>query len=184
VNIVSRKLGGILIVAGTAIGGGVIALPIMIAKLGILLGVALMLTIWMVAYYTAIVNVELNLQAGKGMPLGQLGALFSGKIASLIGIGSLKLLMFSLMSVYVYGLASLFRDAFNWGEEYFPVAALCVALCIILVLFSPIHLLDYFNRVLFIGALVVAGFLIMALSRSINVKHIPFLVGRYGEWST
>jgi amino acid permease len=34
-NILSRQLGAILIVAGTAIGGGMIALPIMVAKLGI-----------------------------------------------------------------------------------------------------------------------------------------------------
>jgi tyrosine-specific transport protein len=184
VGIVSRQLGGILIVAGTAIGGGIIALPIMVAKLGILLGILLMLAIWIVAYHTAIVNVELNLQAGKGLPIGQLGALFSGKIASLVGIGSLKLLMFSLMSVYIYGLTSLFQEAFNWDKEYFAAAVAFVSLCMALVLFLPIRFLDYINRILFVGALIVAGILITALSCSIDVGHVPFLVGKYGELST
>jgi tyrosine-specific transport protein len=177
-------LGAILIVAGTAIGGGMIALPIMIAKLGIVLGIVLMFAIWVVAYYTAIVNIELNLQAGKGLPIGQLGALFSGKIASLVGVGCLKLLMFSLMSVYIYGLTSLFREVFNLDREYFPVVALLVSLGTALILFFPIRFLDYVNRVLFVGALIVAGVLILVLACSINGNHIPFLVGKYQEFSS
>jgi tyrosine-specific transport protein len=181
-NIVSKQLGAIFIVAGTAIGGGVIALPIMIAKLGILWGVVLMLGIWVVAYYTAIVNVELNLQAGKGLPIGQLGALFSGKIASLVGVGSLKLLMFSLMSVYIYGLTSLFREVFHLDQKYFAALALLVSLCTALTLLLSMRFLDYVNRILFVGALVVAGVLILGLSRLINGERIPFLVGDYGEF--
>jgi tyrosine-specific transport protein len=184
VNIISKQLGAIFIVAGTAIGGGIIALPVMIAKLGILLGIVLMFVIWVVVYYTAIVNVELNLQAGKGLPLGQLGALFSGKVASLIGIGTLKLLMFSLMSVYIYGLASLFREGFNWDKEYFSVIAGGVSLCVMLALLCPIHFLDYLNRVLFVGALIVAGILTLALSCGINGQRVPFLVGKYKEFSS
>jgi tyrosine-specific transport protein len=81
-NVTNKQLGPIFVVAGTAIGGGMIALPMMIAKLGIVLGTVLMLSISVVAYSTAIVNIELMLRAAKGLPIGQLGALFSGKIAS------------------------------------------------------------------------------------------------------
>ncbi|MDR1590476.1 MAG: hypothetical protein LBR92_00545 [Puniceicoccales bacterium] len=183
-NIVNKQLGAILIVAGTAIGGGMIALPIMIAKLGILWGVALMLAIWGVVYYTALVNIELNLQAEKGLPIGQLGALFSGKIASLLGIGCLKLLMFSLMSVYIYGLTSLFLEVLRWGREFFPAVALVISLCAALVLLLPIHFLDYANRILFVGALIVAGVLTLILAGSIGGKRVPFLVGTYDEFAS
>ncbi|MDR0418302.1 MAG: hypothetical protein LBH08_02615 [Puniceicoccales bacterium] len=183
-NIKNKQLGAIFIVAGTAIGGGMIALPIMIAKLGIVLGTVLMLFIWVVAYYTAIINIELILRAGKGLSIGQLGALFSGKIASLIGVGSLKLLMFSLMSVYIYGLTSLCQEILNLNKEYFAVVALFVSLCTALVLFLPIRFLDYVNRILFMGALVFIGILILTLVSSINGKRIPFFVGKYGEFSS
>jgi tyrosine-specific transport protein len=122
------------------------------------------------------------LQAGKGLPIGQLGALFSGKIASLLGMGCLKLLMFSLMSVYIYGLTALFLEVFNWGKELFPVIALIVSLCAALALLLPIHFLDYANRILFVGALIVAGILTLALACSIDGKHIPLLVGTCDEF--
>ncbi|MDR3317609.1 MAG: hypothetical protein LBS71_02270 [Puniceicoccales bacterium] len=180
----NKQLGAILMVAGTAIGGGVIALPIMMAKLGIVWGTISMIFIWLVVYYTALVNIELNLHAKEGLTLGQLGALFSGKIASFLGVGSLKILMFSLMSVYIYGLTSLVKGAFGLEYAYFPAIAIPVSLCLFLILLSPIHYLDYFNRVLFIGILAIAGVLLLVLSCSINVSNMPLLVGKYSEFSS
>jgi tyrosine-specific transport protein len=78
----NKQTGSILLVAGTCIGSGMIALPLVLAKLGIIPSAVLMLLTWLLMYYTSLVNLELNLQAGKGMSLGALGRHFSGPIAA------------------------------------------------------------------------------------------------------
>lgn len=69
----------ISLVAGTCIGAGMIALPITLAKVGLVPSVVAMLCLWLVIYYTALVSVELNLQAGRGLALGALCKFFGGK---------------------------------------------------------------------------------------------------------
>jgi amino acid permease len=79
VNLISKQFGAIFIVAGTAIGGDIIALLVTIARLGILLGIVLRLIIWVVVDYTAIVNIGSNSQAGKGLHLVDLVHYFREK---------------------------------------------------------------------------------------------------------
>src|SRR5690349_16362740 len=104
-----KKIGAILLIAGTCIGSGMIALPIVLAKLGLVPSILLMLAIWFIMYYTSLINLELNLQANGGMTLGELGRRFSGRTAQLIGTLSLKLLSYSLLAVYIYGGSSILK---------------------------------------------------------------------------
>ncbi len=83
-------IGSILLISGTCIGSGMIALPMVLAKLGIIPSIILMF----IMYYTSLINLELNLQAGKGLTLGMLGKYFSGHTAQIIGTVSLKLLSY------------------------------------------------------------------------------------------
>src|ERR1700722_3551919 len=110
-----KNIGSILLVAGTCIGSGMIALPMVLAKLGLICSILLMLLIWFIMYYTSLINLELNLQAGRGLSLGALGRLFSGRTAELIGIISLKLLSYSLLAVFLYGGSSILQKL--WASK-------------------------------------------------------------------
>jgi hypothetical protein len=77
-----KQSGAIFIGAETAINDGIIALRIMIAKFGSVLGVVLMCAIWVVVYHTATLEIEFNSRAEKSLPLSKLSALFSGKVVS------------------------------------------------------------------------------------------------------
>ncbi|MGL5626830.1 MAG: aromatic amino acid transport family protein [Candidatus Rhabdochlamydia sp.] len=68
-----KKMGAILLIAGTCIGSGMIALPLVLAKIGLVPSILIMLLIWFIMHYTSLVNLELNLQANQGLPLGKLG---------------------------------------------------------------------------------------------------------------
>ncbi|AFD19820.1 putative amino acid permease [Rickettsia slovaca str. D-CWPP] len=60
-----------MLISGTCIGSGMIALPMVLAKLGYnTSSIILMFVIWFIIYYTSLINLELNLQAGKGLTLG------------------------------------------------------------------------------------------------------------------
>ena len=67
-----QTIGGILLVAGTCIGSGMIALPIVLAQIGIIYSVLQMVIVSLFMYYTSLISLELNLQAGAGKTLGRI----------------------------------------------------------------------------------------------------------------
>lgn len=173
-----RQAGAVLLVAGTCIGSGMIALPLVLAKLGLVSSIALMLLTWLLVYYTSLINLELNLQAGRGLPLGDLGKLFSGRGAEWIGKVSLKLLSYALLAVYIYGGSSIVREylAQRYSMHYsMETLATFFALLASLALSLPIRFIDYCNRMFFIGLLAVASVLIAGLAITIDWSHLPLL---------
>jgi tyrosine-specific transport protein len=179
-----KKIGAILLIAGTCIGSGMIALPMVLSKLGIIPSILLMLFIWFIMYYTSLINLELNLQAGQGLSLGALGRRYSGHPAELVGIISLKLLSYSLLAVFIYGGASITQEliASHMNAEYsFDTIALCYALIVVAMLLLPIRWIDYFNRFLFIGLLVVVGILVAGLVITINWSNLPLFSKQYTD---
>lgn len=181
-----KQIGAILLVAGTCIGSGMIALPMVLAKLGLIPSIILMMTIWFIMYYTSLINLELNLQAGHGLSLGALGRYFSGRTAELIGTISLKLLSYSLLAVFIYGGSSTLRELMisKMGVEYsFHAIATCYAVVSIGLLLLPIKLIDYFNRFLFVGLLVVIAILLAGLAITINWSELPLFSKDYSNLS-
>lgn len=177
-----KQIGAVLLVAGTCIGSGMIALPMVLAKLGLIPNILLMVTIWFIMYYTSLINLELNLQAGQGFSLGALGRCFSGRIAELIGTSSLKLLSYSLLAVFIYGGSSILQEliASKMAVEYsFGNIATCYALIAIALLLLPIKLIDYFNRFLFVDLIAVVAILIAGLAITINWSELPLFSEQY-----
>jgi tyrosine-specific transport protein len=186
ITIMNKKIGAIMLIAGTCIGSGMIALPILLAKLGIIPSILLMLSMWLIVYYTSLVNVELNLQAGTGLSLGALGLQFSGKIADFIGTGSFKLLSYALLSVYIYGGTSVLQkmlEANSYQEYTFNYLASLYAITAIALLLLPIKFLDYVNRFLFIGLLAVVLVMIIGLLSTIHWDHLPLFADNYTDLS-
>lgn len=186
-----KQIGAVLLVAGTCIGSGMIALPMVLAKIGLFPSLLLMVTIWFIMYYTSLINLELNLQAGKGLPLGALGKYFSGGIAEFIGTISLKLLTYSLLAVFIYGGSSILQELISskMGVEltFFSIAT-CYALISIALLLLPIKLIDYVNRMLFMGLLAIVAVLIAGLVTTINWSELPLFSEKYDgdplAWAT
>jgi len=166
----NNKWGAVLLVAGTCIGSGMIALPMVLAKLGLVYSLALMLVVWGVMYFTSLVNLELNLQAGHGLSLGALGRLYSGKGAELMGTVCLKLLSYSLLAVFIYGCASIVQKLVGGG---FDSIAVSVAGATVGILLLPMRWIDYFNRLLFFALLVIVAILIGGLLWMAHGSHLP-----------
>tara|TARA_R110000868_G_C10969234_1_gene769499 strand:- start:8248 stop:9477 length:1230 start_codon:yes stop_codon:yes gene_type:complete len=167
-----KTIGAAFLVAGTCIGSGMMALPLVLGKIGILPSFFLMLITWLLMYYTALFSIELNLQAGRGLSLGSLGRIFSGFTAEVIGVVSLKLLSYALLAVYISGLASVFDKLFDMGLSIQTLITL-IALGIFLVLCLPLKILDIFNRFLFITLLVIFLILIASLFLNIDKSSLP-----------
>lgn len=179
-----KKMGAILLIAGTCIGSGMIALPLVLAKIGLVPSILIMLLIWFIMHYTSLVNLELNLQANQGLPLGKLGRLFSGKTAEFIGTISLKLLSYSLLAVFIYGGSSIVQELMAskmTTNHSFESIASYYALLAMGLLLLPIKLIDYFNRLLFMGLLAVVAILLVGLVMSIKWSNLPLFAKQYND---
>jgi tyrosine-specific transport protein len=179
------QLGGIFIVAGTCIGGGVIALPLMLASVGLVFTVLVMAAMWATMHYSALINLELNLQAGRGMDIGNLGKHFSGPGAAWFGRMVLLLLMYALMAAYFYGLSSLLAEIFHLPPQSRWLVTMTIAAVFCALMVLPVRGLDSVNKPLFIGMLVIAAFLLIGLSRHIFWDRsllLPPLAAKPSHW--
>ncbi|MBR9729196.1 aromatic amino acid transport family protein [Shewanella intestini] len=102
-----KVLGSITIVAGTAIGGGMLALPLATAALGMVPAIILLVAIWGASAYTSLLMLEINLRAGIGDNVHSITGKTLGKAGQFIQGASLLSLLFALTMVYLMGGSSL-----------------------------------------------------------------------------
>ncbi|MDP3532050.1 MAG: aromatic amino acid transport family protein [Alphaproteobacteria bacterium] len=171
-----RQLGSIFIVAGTAIGAGMLALPLVLANFGIIYTILLMLATWGLMYYLSLVNLELNLDAGKGLTISQLGRKFSGPVAETIGFLSLKILTYALLAAYIDGGASVIQKIllsfFNIEIALTPIIIAFTTFLVLLFIFAT-KWVDYTNRIMFFGLIVSFIILLIALLGIIDFNNLP-----------
>ncbi len=166
------------LVAGTSIGAGLIALPMALCTLGILPTIALILVVWFLMYISGILSIELNLRAGRGLPLGKLAQLFSGPIASGIGVVSFILLIYALLCAYLYGGASIFQSFcsahFGWTLDA-QVISFVYACLLGLLFMTSVGFVLKINRYLFIILLVFFMLIVCGLLYKVEFSHLPLL---------
>jgi len=175
-----KTISGILFVAGTCIGSGMIALPMELAKIGLIPSIIVMLCIWAVIYHTAIINIELNLQAGKGLALGNLCKFFSGRKAAIVGALSLKILSYILLAAFIDGGSSTIRELIPANKIDIKF---CYVMIIILILSLPPNLIQKINNTLFIGLISIIGILVFCLMLTVNWTHIPLFGDSWNDAS-
>lgn len=171
-----------MMVAGTCIGSGMIALPLVLVKLGLIPSLVLMLFTWILMYYTSLVSLELNLQVGRGLSLGALGRYFSGRVAELIGMISLKALSYALLAAYIYGGSSVLQKLLGSSVSMLGIET-GYALVAMVLLLAPIKLVDHINRILFIGLLTVVAVLVIGLISMITYSNLPLVTASYRDFS-
>ncbi|GIU06790.1 MULTISPECIES: amino acid permease [unclassified Shewanella] len=106
----SKILGSVAIVAGTAIGGGMLALPLATASLGTIPALLLLIVIWGISIYTSLLMLEINLRVGVGLNLHSITGKTLGRVGQLIQGGSFLSLLFALTMVYLMGGSSLLES--------------------------------------------------------------------------
>lgn len=102
-------LGSIAIVAGTAIGAGMLALPLATAALGIIPAIILLVVIWGVSAYTSLLMLEINLRSGVGDNVHAITGKLLGRKGQIIQCASFLSLLFALTAAYLTGGASLLQ---------------------------------------------------------------------------
>lgn len=103
----SKMLGSIAIVAGTAIGAGMLALPLATAALGMVPAILLMVVIWGLSAYTSLLMLEINLRSGVGDNVHAITGKLLGKKGQIVQGASFLSLLVALTAAYLTGGSSL-----------------------------------------------------------------------------
>ncbi len=174
-------VGAILLVSGTTIGAGMLALPVTTGLAGFLPSLAIMTAIWLFMMLTAFYFLEINLRMKGESNLISMMRKTLGRPGEVIAWISYLLLLYSLTSAYLLGCSQILSDvcqqlfSFQIPERSWPIA--------IFIFFGTFVYLgtgitDFLNRLMMIG--LVAAYLILIFIGSSYIK--PTLLSHVG-WS-
>ncbi|NUW67132.1 amino acid permease [Vibrio coralliilyticus] len=103
----TKLLGSSLIISGTALGAGMLAIPMVLAQFGLWYGTLLMIFICFGTTYAALLLLEATLKAGGGLGLNSIARQTLGKVGQLVTNLLLYALLICLLMAYILGAADL-----------------------------------------------------------------------------
>ncbi len=153
-------IGGILLVAGTTIGVGMLGLPVMTGFMGFWPSMLLFSICWVFMLFTGFLFIEINAAVGGRANLITMAEKTLGFWGKAVAWVFYLLLLYSLIAAYISGSAPLFR-------QIFPGIPMGLAKFALPLLFGGFIYLgtkgvDWINRVL-MGGLVLAYLILIAL---------------------
>jgi len=146
----NKTIGGILLVAGTTIGGGMLSLPITTAKSGFLYSSLLFITCWALMTFTAFLTLEVNLCFPRNSHMVSMAKHTLGKPGEFISWTAYLLLLYAIVSAYIAGGQDVFQGLLQSLGIQAP-AALCGIAFVLLfgsVVTQGVRKVDLLNRVL------------------------------------
>lgn len=168
----NKTVGSTLLVSGTMIGAGMLAMPLTSAGIGFGFTIALLLGLWLLLTFTALLFVELYQTAESDAGIGTLAEQYFGKFGRVVATAVLIIFLYALIAAYVSGGGSLLMDLLPEIGDENTVSKLSVLLFTVIfgsVIVIGTHTVDKINRVLFFVML--AAF---ALVLSLMLPEIKF----------
>ncbi len=104
----NKTLGSTLIVAGTTIGGGMLAMPLTSAGMGFGATVVLLITLWVLLVYAGLLFAELYQTVQSDAGIGTLAEKYYGTFGRVLSTAVLLVFLYALVSAYVAGGGAIF----------------------------------------------------------------------------
>lgn len=166
----SKMLGCTFMVAGTTLGAGMLALPMVTATAGFTTSVIGLFILWALMCYTALLTMEVNLHFPTGASFGTMAGELLGRTGKLVAFMAMFLLFYALTAAYISGGASLLTSLLHHYAS-FKTNLWAPALVFTLVLGGLVYwktkAVDYVNRLLFTIKIIA-----LALSMSALLAHV------------
>lgn len=105
--------GGTLLVAGTTIGGGMLALPVLTSPGGFIPSILIYLLCWLFMTATGLLFLELSLQMEEGANIVTMAEKTLGKAGKVCAWGLYLFLFYCLTVAYIVGCGDLLTDYFH-----------------------------------------------------------------------
>jgi len=171
----SKTIGATLLVCGTSIGGGMLALPVVTAPSGFFPSLLLFVLSWAVMTFTSLLMLECHLSIRGSSELASISRKILGPWGEGVAWGTYLLLLYALMAAYITGTCSLVESAF-FAVFRTSIPLIPTQLSLILAtgwsVIYGIKVIDKINRLFVLGAGVCFLFLVFFLSSQIDFLQL------------
>lgn len=166
-----NAIGGIALIAGTAIGAAILALPVSTAHLGFFPTLFLYLICWFFMTLGALYLLEANLLVGYGTNLISMAEKTLGRWGKYLCWTTYLILLYALTSAYLTGAGSWITQGFaHLGVTFHSFQASLLTACLTLVIiFLGTAVTDWVNRFLMIGLIAAFLSLVYMTGHHVNV---------------
>ena len=118
-----KQFGAIAIIAGTAIGAGMLGIPFAVAAEGFNYALMALFLVWIIMYATALLIVEANISQPLGTDMDSIAHNILGKSGRVMNLLFYLLLLYSLLTAYIFMGGQLFKTYitswFNFESDSF-----------------------------------------------------------------
>ncbi|KTC83641.1 amino acid permease [Legionella cincinnatiensis] len=162
----SKLIGGILLIIGTSIGGGMLALPVSTAEVGFSNSIFFLFLCWFVMTAGALLILEVNLRLPAGSNMISMAKSTLGLPGQIIAWITYLFLLYTLLSAYISGGSDVFNSLLHKININLPnsVTAILFTFLFSLIVYNGIRSVDYVNRGLMFGKLGIYILLVAIIS--------------------
>lgn len=177
-----KILGSSLIVCGTSVGAGMLALPSVTGKIGFIPTLLVMAACWLYMFLTGLLMAEATLwMKAKNPHVSTVASFFLGVPGKILCSFLFLFLYVSLMTSYVSGGIPYFSEMMNgaFGLTLGNVqGGLILALLLVVVLFWGTKVVDRLNLVLMVGLIGSFCLMLVAGTQKVSIENLS-----YANWS-
>jgi tyrosine-specific transport protein len=179
----SRLIGGILLIIGTSIGGGMLALPLAIAQVGFFEASFFLLLSWFIMTVGALLLLEVNLYLPKGANIVSMAGKTLGPFGKLIAWICYLSLLYTLLSAYISGGSDVLQGLLILAHISLPSWLTTTLFVLVLgtIVYMGIRLVDYMNRGLMFLKLGIYFLLVYCIAPHVS---LPFLMTGHAKYIT
>jgi amino acid permease len=166
---ISRQIGSTFVVIGTEVGAGILALPILIAHMGFPLGSLVMLIVWALMTYTALLLAEANLALEDGVSFAGMAKQLLGFPGQVVVWLSFLVLLYTIMVAYISAAGSAFDTILHIGPHVISLVFVSVLATFVIIGTTAV---DWVNRVLLSSKLLLLLFVCIVLTPHVHVGNL------------
>ena len=168
-----KMLGGILLIVGTTIGGGMLALPVVTAQSGVLGAIGLLITSWMLMTFCAYLVLEVNLWMPKNSNIIMMAKKTLGLKGEIISWICYLLLFYCLLAAYIAGGTDILQGLLTAAGLSIPIKLDYVVFTGVLgaIVYHGIRTIDYANRALMFVKLTAFILLVLCIAPFVDVHR-------------
>lgn len=166
----NRLFGAILLIAGTATGAAMLALPVSTGRAGLIPSLLAMAFVWVYLLYAALCTLEVAISLPKDSNLVTMAEHTLGPWGKAISGISYLFLLYALNTAYIAGTTALFQDLFEdlTGVRFAQiVCAIPLLIAFSLLLRRGVKAVDAINRICMLGLILSFGLLLV-----VSLPHI------------
>lgn len=168
-----NMLGGVLLIAGTCIGGGMLGLPIVTAKSGFLNSTVLFIFCWALMTFTALLTLEVNLCFQKGSNIFSMVKATLNNLNAKVLLIIYLLFLYSLVCAYIAGGRDLIYGIFKaMGREVsIDICSILFITLFSFIVLTGIRSVEIFNSLIMALKLILLFLLVLFIGPHVNFDY-------------